>query len=120
MNSTTSKWTHHRAKALTLIFVTLFCVNGCGGSLSKAQVDRVRLGMTVTEVEDLLGKGKPAPNSETENLVQTSLSGDGGGAKIEIDYAELRGIRWGDEKRSVTVVFRNDKVFRVFPQGLDK
>jgi hypothetical protein len=98
---------------------------GCGGkSLSKAQVDRIKLGQSVTEVEEILGKGNAVDAGETDRLVKSSLepsqSGAQAGGKIEIDSSELRGVRWGNEKKSVTVIFRNDRVFRVFPQGLEK
>jgi hypothetical protein len=96
----------------------MFALTGCGGSLSKAQVDRIRLGMTVAEVEGILGKGKSVESGEVKRLVQESMGEDG--PKVEIDSSEMRGIRWGDDKKSVTVIFRSDKVFRVFPKGLDK
>lgn len=101
-----------------LLFLCALQLTGCSQSLSKAQVDRVRLGLTVTEVEDILGKGKTVDKSEVLSLVQSSMPADG--KKVEIDPTELRGMRWGDDKKSVVVIFRNDKVFRVFPKGLEK
>jgi hypothetical protein len=96
----------------------LLAVTGCGGSLSKAQVDRIRLHMTLAEVEAILGKGKSVESGEVRQLLQSP--GGEEGPKVEIDPSELRGIRWGDDKKSVTVIFRSDRVFRVFPKGLDK
>ena len=103
---------------LPFCLLVMFALTGCGGSLSKAQVDRIRLGMTVAEVEGILGKGKSVESGEVKRLVQESMGEDG--PKVEIDSSEMRGIRWGDDKKSVTVIFRSDKVFRVFPKGLDK
>jgi hypothetical protein len=100
-----------------LIAVALLIATGCSRSLSKAQVDRVKLGMTVAEVEDILGKGNPVDASEVEKLVKAPAPSDGG-PKIQFDAGDLRGVKWGDDKKSVTVIYKNDKVFRVFPQGL--
>ncbi len=103
---------------LCTFFLTL--LTGCGGSLSKAQVDRIRIGMKASEVEDILGKGKSVEGSEVQKLLQSSMPVEGQGPKAEMDASELRGLHWGDNKKSVTVIFRGDRVFRVFPQGLDK
>jgi hypothetical protein len=101
--------------ALALVLLT---ATGCGRSVSKAQADRVKLGMTPTDVEDILGKGKAIDPAETERLLKTSLPDQAGGPKVEIDPADLRGVRWGDDKKWVTVIYKNEKVFRVFTQGL--
>ena len=29
----------------------------------------------------------------------------------------MRGVRWGDEKKSITVIYTGDRVSRVFKQG---
>lgn len=96
----------------------LLLATGCGGSISKAQVDRIRLHMTLAEVEAIMGKGTSVNSGEVNKLLESSAGPDG--PKVEIDPSELRGLRWGDDKKSVTVVFRSDKVYRVFPKGLDK
>ena len=103
---------------LFFFILPVFWLTGCGPSLSKAQVDRILLGMTVAEVEDSLGKGKSLESGEVQRLVQASVAESG--AKVSIDQLDLRGIRWGDDKKHVTVIFNNGRVFRVFPQGLDK
>jgi hypothetical protein len=98
------------------LFALFIC--GCGGSLSKAQVDRIRLHMTLAEVEAILGKGKPVESGEVRQLLQSSSAEED--PKAEFDPSELRGIRWGDDKKSVTVIFRSDRAIRVFPKGFDK
>jgi hypothetical protein len=103
--------------------ILLFCT-GCGGpSYTKAQFDRIKLGMSVSDVEEILGKGKVIDPGEVESLVKKSLEPAQNPAgedspKIEIDFSELRGIRWGNEKKNISVVFRNERVFRAFSQGL--
>ncbi len=107
-----------RSPLLLCALALALLATGCGRSVSKAQADRVKLGMSPADVEDILGKGKAIDPAEAEKLVKSSLPDTGDGPKVGIDPADLRGVRWGDEKKNVTVVFRNDKVFRVFTQGL--
>jgi hypothetical protein len=109
---------HSSLLTIALCIGLLFALTGCGGSLSKAQVDRIKLGMTVADVEGILGKGKSVESGEVKQLLQSSAGEEG--AKVEFDMSEFRGIRWGDDKKSVVVVFRGDRVFRRFPKGFDK
>lgn len=110
-----------------VLMVALLCgaiaLPGCGGaSVNKAQYDRLKLGMTATDVDEILGKGKPVEAAEAERLVKESLtaSGQAGGAapKIDIDLTDVRGMRWGSDKKNITVIFKNDRLFRAFQQGL--
>src|SRR3974390_2877272 len=88
---------------------------GCvSPSVGRAQFDRLRLGMTPTEVEEILGKGKPIEAGEVQRL----LGGGDSAPDLKIDMSELRGVRWGSEKKSITVIYRNDRLFRAFQQGL--
>jgi len=112
-----------RFSATSLTLIVLF-LSGCvGRTIDKTQVNRIKLGMSVIEVEEILGKGKVVDAAEVERLVKSSLEPADAppGAKppkVEIDFSELRGIRWGSDKKSATVIFRNERVFRVFSQGL--
>ena len=105
-----------------LLLSSLFLLTGCvRPSVNKTQADRIKLGQSVGEVEEILGKGKVVEPGEVERVVKSSLEASAGGSdlpRIELDYSELRGIRWGSEKKSIVVVFRNDRVFRIFTEGL--
>jgi hypothetical protein len=101
-----------------LIAFVLLIATGCSRSLSKAQVDRVKLGMTVADVEDILGKGNPIDAGEVEKLAKGPAPAATTGPKVEFDSSEMRGMKWGDDKKSVTVIYKNDKVYRIFSQGL--
>jgi len=110
-----------------LRFVLLIAIagvsTGCGASIHKYQYDRLKLGMTVAEVEEVLGKGKPLDKSEVERLLQDNLkpAGQAEGVpapKIEMDRGEYRGVRWGSEKKQITIIYQNERLFRLFQQGL--
>lgn len=104
------------------IVLSMLFTAGCGTSVTRAQFDRIKLAMSVTEVEEILGKGKPIDTSEVEKLVKSSLEPAGqrqvAGMNPELDYSEVRGVQWGNEKKNITVIYKNDRVFRVFSQGL--
>jgi hypothetical protein len=70
--------------------------------------------MSVADVEDILGKGNNVDSGEVDKLVKSSDAA----AKAPVDTSDLRGVKWGDEKKSITVIYKNEKVFRVFSQGL--
>ncbi len=55
---------------------------GCGGdSISQAQFERVKIGMTSQEVEGVLGKGgKEVPADEVAALMRDALAPKGGSA----------------------------------------
>jgi hypothetical protein len=108
-----------------LAILFLLSVSGCGGqTVTKAQADRIKAGYSVSEVENILGKGKVLASNEVERLVKASFEAgaagqdSGAASKIAMDFSDLRGIKWGSEKKYITVVFQNGRVFRVFTQGL--
>ena len=123
--STIVRW---RWAANSMAYVALFFLlvgSGCrASSVNKAQFDRMRLGMTPAEVEDILGKGTAVDAAEAQRLIKESMTpvdpaADGGGlSAFQIDVSELRGLRFGSEKKFITVIFRNDRLFRIFQQGL--
>lgn len=103
---------------LTAGLVLLF-EPGCGGnSVNKAQYDRLQLGMQVSDIEDILGKGKPIDNAEVQRIIDESLADLEPASRPKIDVSELRGIRWGSDKKNITVIFQNDRLFRRFQKGL--
>ncbi len=84
---------------LALLFVG---ISGCG-KVTKSNYDKIENGMTVSQVEKILGKG-------TEKVdVGGAIGKLSGSAKL---------LTWGDEKKSITVTFANDKVVAKTQQGL--
>jgi len=77
---------------------------GCGGSkVTKDNFDKIKTGMTVAEVEAILGKG-------TETQSAAGAIGDlAGSAKT---------ITWKDGDKTITVNFLNDKVATTASTGL--
>jgi hypothetical protein len=103
------------------VLLPLLVLAGCGSmAVDKAQYDRLRLGMTPIEVENILGKGKAVAADDVNRLVKETLGTVGGGDQPEgqIDYGEFRAVRWGSDKKNITVVYRHDRLFRAFQQGL--
>jgi hypothetical protein len=83
--------------------------------------------MTPQEVEGILGKGgKEVSSEEVATLMREALTpklGPDGkppssAPKVESpDLSAARGVRWGDDKKSVTVVFMGNRVTRIFKKG---
>jgi hypothetical protein len=85
-----------------MIGLLLALVSGCS-KVSKENYDKVTVGMTVSEVEGILGKG-----TETSGVAGAvgSLTGS------------ARVMTWGNEKKSITITFANDKVVGKIEKGL--
>lgn len=76
---------------------------GCGSKVSKSNYDKINNGMTVAEVESLMGKGT------TEAGGAGAIGGLSGSAKV---------MSWTDGDKKITVTFVNDKVTLKTEKGL--
>jgi len=113
-----------RSAAFALVCLPLA---GCGKSFNEAEVSRLKIGMTSQEVEGILGTGgKEVGSEEVATLMREALTpklGPDGkppanAPKIDLpDLSGARGVRWGDDKKSVTVVFIGNRVTRIFKKG---
>lgn len=84
-------------KTLLLCLLAAFVLAGpigCGSKVSKSNYDKITDGMTMTEVENLLGKGEKATAGVSVGGI--SITGD--------VYA------WKDGDKAITVVFKDGKV----------
>jgi len=87
---------------VALLGLMLILMAGCG-KVSKSNYDKIENGMTVSQVEAILGKG-------TEKAgVAGAIGNLTGSGKV---------LTWGDDKKSITVTFANDKVVAKAAQGL--
>ena len=107
-----------RAAWLVLICVAL---TGCGGSVNQQKFEKLKVGMSQQQVQAILGKdGKEISADEVANLMREALTPKTGqaGVKVELpDLSSARGVRWGDDKKSITVIYMGDRVSRIFKKG---
>lgn len=110
----------------TLLFgMTALLAVGCGGgAVTQAKFERLKIGMTSQEVQAILGKdGKELGPGEVEGLMREALTPKAGPdgkapAKVQLpDLTGARGVRWGDDKKSITVIYSGDRVSRLFKKG---
>lgn len=96
-------WTFRKVAGVAVLGLILLAVSGCGGKVSKSNYDKIETGMTLSQVEAILGTGteKAGVAGAVGNLT--------GSGKV---------MTWGDEKKSITVTFANDKVVAKTQQGL--
>ncbi len=101
----------HAGRSRALVLMMIGCllvgiVSGCAKSdVSKSSYDKITKGMTLEEVEVVLGKGKA---SETgEGLVDVKANGTSASVWV-----------WEDGDKTITVVFENNKVTRKSSVGL--
>jgi hypothetical protein len=85
-----------------LVGLMLVGLAGCG-KVTKDNYDKVQTGMALSEVEAILGKG-------------TEKAGLGGAVGNLTGSAKI--LTWGDDKKSITITFANDKVLTKAMNGL--
>jgi hypothetical protein len=99
---------------------------GCGGSVNQQNFERLKVGMSSQQVQAILGKdGKDISADEVANLMREALTlktgqagKSPGGVKVELpDLSSARGVRWGDDKKWITVIYMGDRVSRIFKKG---
>jgi hypothetical protein len=103
-----------------LVIVTTLTVAGCSDSPVKQEnFERLKAGMSSQQVEAILGKGgQPISSEEVATLMREALTPRSGGLKPELpDLSNARGVRWGDDKKSITVIYMGDRVNRIFKKG---
>ena len=106
-----------------MLAFALCLVAGCGGGgVSQSQFDKLKIGMTRTDVEGVLGKeNKEASADDVASLMRDALATkapEGKGPKVDLpDLSGARGLRWGDDKKSITVIFMGDRAQRIFKKG---
>jgi hypothetical protein len=113
------------APYLAIAFVCM-PLAGCGGGVDERKFERLKVGMTSQDVEAILGRGGKEIGSDEvaalmrEALTPKGVSGKaaGGAPKVELpDLSGARGVRWGDDKKSITVIYTGDRVSRLFKKG---
>jgi hypothetical protein len=102
-------------RRLVLTFVIATAIVGCNRNtkLTRANFDKIQPGMTVAEVETLLGPGE----QEGGDLSIAEGSGVAGAAGVGGDLQSMGGARstlktykWGNDKRWIKVTFQQGKV----------
>ncbi len=88
---------------LVLIGLGALTLAGCGSKVTKSNLDKITNGMTLTEVEGILGKGTEA----------TGASGAIGNLT-----GSAKSVIWKDGDKTITVNFLNDKVVLKTSSGL--
>lgn len=84
--------------------ILILSVTGCGKPpVTKEKYDTIKTGMTMAEVEKILGKGEEQI-SESGGIGDLSASG--------------KMYKWVDGDKSITITFVNDKVFKKAHMGL--
>ncbi len=95
-------WMSRKAVGIALLGLMLVVVCGCT-KITRSNYDKIENGMTLSQVEKILGSG-------------TEKAGVGGAIGNLAGSGKV--MTWGDEKKSITVTFVNDKVIAKAQQGL--
>lgn len=91
-------------KQIVLVLVTALLSGAIGCTkVSKENYEKVQSGMSLSEVEGILGKG-------------TEKAGLGGAIGNLSGSAKI--LTWGDDEKSITITFANDKVVAKAATGL--
>jgi hypothetical protein len=89
--------------ASCLAFFLVACVAGCASRINEANYDKIEPGMTVGEVEDLLGMG------QIEESGSLAVPGYNLSAKVMV---------WRSDSKWIRIIFEDDKVVTKSQMGL--
>jgi hypothetical protein len=99
-----------KLRGILLVLLVCLFLSACKSKVTQANFDKVALGMSMKEVEAILGEG--------------TKQSDGAGIPTQFGVA-LQGVNTRDERylwesgdRSITVTFRDDKVVHKEPKNL--
>jgi len=112
-----------RGLGQALILVLVCYAAGCSGSsVNQANFERLKVGKSVQQIEAILGKGGKEISSDevTAQLKEALGPQDGKAAGMKLDLSNFngaKGLRWGDDKKSITVIFISDRASRIFKKG---
>ena len=87
-----------------IILISLFLA-GCSGKLNKDNYDKISNGMSVSQVESILGKGESQASSNVD------LGEYGGNISSEV-------ITWQSGTKVISITFSNGKVMAKAQNGL--
>ncbi len=95
-------WKSKQLIGVALLALVLVVLSGCS-KVTRSNYDKIENGMTVSQVENILGTG-------------TEKAGIGGAIGNLAGSGKV--MTWGDDKKSITITFVNDKVVAKAEQGL--
>ena len=92
-----------------LLVVSLVFVMGCGSPITKSNYEKVKTGMSESEVTAILGKGEEMGSSSMELPAGMSIPGMPTSAKM---------VKWQEGMKIVTITFMGGKVSAKAQNGL--
>jgi hypothetical protein len=102
-----------RALGLVLLVVTCLLLPGCKSKITKANFDKIQDGMTLEEVEGILGKGESQTGDPSVMLGQAGVA-----LPMQSGQSKDQVYVWESGNKKITIVFRQDKVVKRIPSGL--
>lgn len=103
-----------------MFIVVLFCLLavGCGGKLSIGNYEKIKEGMTESEVQAILGIGEEQASSSI-NIPGQSISVPGGGnVSIKGMSSSAKVVKWESGGKVITITFSDGKVMAKAQFGL--
>jgi hypothetical protein len=108
--------TTHRILRLLAVLLICLLVPACKDKVTKANFDKIKEGMTLEEVQAILGKGEKQTGDGSNVAAQAGIDvvglGGGGGRKNFDTWV------WESGDKKITVLIRDNKVFKTIPEGL--
>ena len=80
-------------------------VSGCGGPINESNYDKIKDGMTLAEVEGILGKG-----TEQASVSTPGVSVDVPVVGVKVEATSNKIYKWESGGKTIIVTFMNDKM----------
>jgi len=113
-----NKFVLGKGRCFSVVVILVLFTSGCGSKLNTSNYERVRTGMTLAEVEAILGKGSEDAESQV-SVPSQSISIPGvGSASIAGMSTSAKVVSWKDGNRVIAVTLMDGKVASKTQVGL--
>ena len=93
-----------------VVFAITLLLTGCGSGVSTDNFEKIKSGMTLVEVERILGRGEEEVSSSVE-IPEQSVSLPGVGSVSMSSMASSGNVvKWQDGNKVITIMFLDGKV----------
>jgi hypothetical protein len=102
-----------------IVLVVCLVIPACGNpKITKANYEKIQMGMTLQQVEEILGKGEKEEGGDGSNVAGQFGVDVGGGLNLSARPNPGESYKWETGTKTITVYFLSGRVTNKVPKGL--
>ena len=101
----------NRSITTLAMLLSLLLTTGCGSNITADNYEKIKVGMSLDEVEGILGSGEELASSSVDVPGQSISVPGAGSVSVSGMSSSGKVVQWQDGNKIITVMFLNGKVF---------